>query len=264
MLASLLRERDEVAGDTPHLSHSRVNRYLLCPRQYHLYYLERLRPKVPPAALVFGQIVHQAMAELFAKKADPVKHFTESWGVLKGIPLAYKERENWEKLLAAGERLIQRILADEAPRITEVSVVEQPFTLGISCLDTPFVGIIDLVAHLDGVKTVVDWKTAGAAYAPHEATLADQLTAYALAEPSAQQLAFCVLVKTKAPQVEWHCARRSGEEIAEYLAKVEHVAREISAGHFYKRPGMWCSWCDFLPVCTGDKRRQGETLVVMP
>src|SRR5512143_4078572 len=80
MLASLLRDRDEPAIDTPHLSHSRVNRYLTCPEQYRLYYLENLRPKVPPAALVFGSIVHQALAGLFQKKDDPLKCFGDSWG----------------------------------------------------------------------------------------------------------------------------------------------------------------------------------------
>ena len=33
----------------PHLSHSRINRYLTCPEQYRLYYVEKLRPKPKPA-----------------------------------------------------------------------------------------------------------------------------------------------------------------------------------------------------------------------
>lgn len=37
------------------------------------------------------------------------------------------------------------------------------------------------------------------------------------------------------------------------LAKVEYIAGEITAGHFYQRPGRWCSYCDFLPVCLGDE-----------
>ena len=49
---------------TPHLSHSRINRYLQCPEQYRLYYIENLRPRFPSAGLVFGQLVHQALAAL--------------------------------------------------------------------------------------------------------------------------------------------------------------------------------------------------------
>src|ERR1700733_631224 len=77
MIASLLRDRDEASGHAPHVSHSRINRYLTCPEQYRLYYIENLRPKVPPATLVFGSIMHQSLAELIGKKKDPVKHFVD-------------------------------------------------------------------------------------------------------------------------------------------------------------------------------------------
>jgi hypothetical protein len=266
MLAPFLRDRDEPLGHgaTRHLSHSRVNRYLLCPEQYRLYYLENLRPKVPPAALVFGQIVHQALAELVGKKADPVKWFRDSWGMLKDIPLGFNQRESWDKLNTVGERLLEQFVAEELPKLSAVEAVERPFTLSITSLDLPFVGVIDLVAHVDGRRTVADWKTAGSAFDEHEAAMSDQLTAYKLAEPQTEQLALCVLVKTKEPQILWHLTDRTGDRLTEYLGKVGYVAREISAHRFYKRPGMWCAWCDFLPVCLGDKRKVQETLVTVP
>jgi hypothetical protein len=42
----------------PYLSHSRVSRYLQCPEQYRLYYVENLRPRIPAASLIFGQVIH--------------------------------------------------------------------------------------------------------------------------------------------------------------------------------------------------------------
>jgi CRISPR/Cas system-associated exonuclease Cas4 (RecB family) len=263
MLASLLRDRDEPVTDTPHLSHSRVNRYLTCPEQYRLYYLENLRPKVPPAALVFGQIVHQALAEAFSKKGDPVKCFRDSWGMLKDVRLGFNQRDSWEKLKVSGERLLGRFVSEELPKVGEVSAVEKPFTLAITSLDLPFVGIIDLVGRLNSKRTVVDWKTASSAPDGYEAQMSDQLTAYKLAEPETEQLALCVLVKTKEPQIGWHCVDRTGGQLTEYLAKVGYVAREIAAGRFYKRSGLWCAWCDYLPVCLGDKRKVQETLVTV-
>jgi CRISPR/Cas system-associated exonuclease Cas4 (RecB family) len=264
MIATLLRDRDEpINGTTPYVSHSRINRYLTCPEQYRLYYKENLRPRVPPATLVFGQIVHQALAELLAKKVDPIKCFAESWGMLKDVPLDFNQRESWDKLKASGERLLAKFVAEELPKIGKVRAVERRFTLSITSLDLPFVGIIDLVAQMDGRKTVVDFKTAGSAYDDHEAAMSDQLTAYKLAEPEVERLALCVLVKTKEPQIEWHMTDRTGAQLGEYLAKAGYVAREIMAGRFYKRPGMWCAWCDFLPVCLGDKRKAEETLVTV-
>ena len=266
MLASLLRDRDEPRGNgtTPYLSHSRVNRYLHCPEQYRLYYIENLRPKVPPAALVFGQIVHQALAELVGKKADPVKCFDASWGMLKTVPLDFNQRESWEKLDHAGKAILTKFATEEFPKLSRIESVERPFTLKITSLDLPFLGVIDLVGTIEGKRTVADWKTAGSAFDEHEAAMSDQLTAYKLAEPTAEQLALCVLVKTKEPQILWHVTDRTGERLTEYLSKVGYVAREIGARRFYKRPGFWCAWCDYLPLCTGDTRKAREALVQVP
>jgi RecB family exonuclease len=264
MIAQLIRDPDEPPGNTRHLSHSRVNRYLMCPEQYRLYYIEKLRPKVPPASLVFGALVHQALAELLGKKSDPVKYFTDAWGMLKSINIGFNQRESWEKLKASGEALLAKFAKEELPKLSEITAVERPFKIAITSLDLPFVGIIDLVGKVNGKRTVVDWKTAGSAYEEHEAAMSDQLSAYKLAEPSAEQLALCVLVKTKEPQIAWHTTDRSGTELAQYLSKAGYVGREITASQFYKRPGMWCSWCDFLPVCLGNKQKARETLVTVP
>jgi hypothetical protein len=40
----------------------------------------------------------------------------------------------------------------------------------------------------------------------------------------------------------------SGPRLVEYLKKVKLVAHEIQVDHFYKRPGMWCAFCDYLPL----------------
>jgi CRISPR/Cas system-associated exonuclease Cas4 (RecB family) len=246
------------------MSHSRINRYLMCPEQYRLYYNERLRPRVPPAVLVFGSIMHQSLAELVGKKGDPVKWFTESWGMLKNVPLGFNQRESWDKLRISGERLLVKFATEELPKIGQVKAVEQRFTLSITSLDLPFVGVIDLVADVDSNETVVDFKTAGSAPDEHEAHMSDQLTAYKLAKPQVERSALWVLVKTKEPQILWCPTNRTGDQLGKYLTKVGYVAREITAGRFYKRPGMWCAWCDYLPVCIGDKRRAEETLVTVP
>lgn len=263
MIASLLRERDEPAEKVPHISHSRINRYLLCPEQYRLYYIENLRPRVPSASLVFGSIMHQALAVLFQKKSDPFTFFEESWNMVRHVPLAYNQRENWEKLKASGKALLTKFVNEELPRIQNVTAIERPFTLSVTGLDLPFVGVIDLVGDVDGLKTVVDFKTAGAALDEHDAHMSDQLTAYKLAEPQAERLALWVLVKTKEPQILWRSTERTGQQLTEYLDKAGYVAREIEAGHFYKRPGMWCSWCDYLPVCLDNKQEAADSLVTV-
>jgi len=263
VIETLITEKDELAlpSKTPHLSHSCINRYLLCPEQYRFYYIEKLRLKFPSASLVFGQVVHQALADLFNKKGDPIDLFLRTWSELKEVKLTYGKKQTWEKLQASGQGLLQKFVNEELPRISHVRAVEKKFELNISGLDLPFIGIIDLIAEVDSKNTVADFKTAASDYEEHEAPLSDQLTAYKLARPEAEQVAFWVLIKTKEPKIEWHPSTRSPEEMMEYISKVGYLAREIRAGNFYKRPGKHCSWCDYLPICLGDAKKVKETLM---
>ena len=90
-----LEEKDEriVNDHTPYLSFSRINRYLTCPESYRLYYIERLRLKIPKATLVFGSLIHLALAHLLNKKAEPVKFFTEVWDGLKDVQITYGKKD---------------------------------------------------------------------------------------------------------------------------------------------------------------------------
>ncbi len=261
----ITRRRDEKQGGTspevPHLSYSRLQRYLFCPEQYRLYYVENLRPRIPPAGMVFGQVLHEALAGFFRRSIDPVQTFQKVWGELRGVELAYGERDSWEKLAASGTKLLATFVREEAGRITEVEAVEQGFSLTVTSLGVPLVGVVDLLARLDGTRTVIDFKSAARDYDEHTVILSDQLTAYAVAKPEAEQVALCVFVKGATPRIEWHLARRDGMQITEYLHKAAVVAQAINAGHFYKRPGWWCGSCDFLPVCLGDEHKIRETLV---
>lgn len=259
--AKALQRPDRPTFPSPHLSHAQIAKYLHCPESYRLYYVERLRPRVPAANLVFGQVVHQSLAEFFRNGVDPRWYFVEEWKEMRELGLRFGPRESWEKLDQVGGALLEKFLEEEVPRIGKVQAVEAPFELDLSTLDTPFVGIIDLVADFDGKRTVIDFKTSASHVEAHEAQLSDQLTAYQLAEPEATQAAFCVLVKTKEPKIEWHVTTRSAEQVRDYLAKVGLVAREIQGARFYKRPGKWCSWCEFLPVCLGDAAQIEKTLV---
>jgi hypothetical protein len=206
-------------------------------------------------------VFHQSLAHLFNEKKDPVAFFQNAWTELKDIKLTYSKRESWEKLKDSGNGLLEKFLKDEFPRVGKVRAVERPFKLNVTDLDMPFIGILDLVAEVNDKLTIVDHKTAGATYDDHESEMSDQLTAYKLAEPEVENIALWVFVKTKEPQIEWYPSKRNPNQLTEYLSKLNYVAREITANRFYKRPGMWCSWCDYLSICLGDARKTQETLV---
>src|SRR6267378_4218852 len=99
MIEALLKEKEEAhTGGLPHLSHSRISRYLLCPEQYRLYYVEKLRPRVYSASLVFGQVVHQALAAFFRTGAGPAESFAALWKEIERVELRHGARESWQRL----------------------------------------------------------------------------------------------------------------------------------------------------------------------
>ena len=69
------------------------------------------------------------------------------WENLKDAELTYKQRDSWEKLRNSGQALLEKFVQDELPKISRVEASEKVFTLDITTLDLPFVGVIDL-AHL--------------------------------------------------------------------------------------------------------------------
>jgi PD-(D/E)XK nuclease superfamily len=105
----------------PHLSHSRLQKYITCPEQYRLYYLERLRPKHEAAARVFGAVMHLALAEYFRREQDPLATFAQEWGTCQKFGLRYSQRENWKKLSEIGEALLSKFLAQEAHKFEQCS-----------------------------------------------------------------------------------------------------------------------------------------------
>ncbi len=205
--------------------------------------------------------MHRVLAGHLGSGDDPVRSFDEDWEDLKDAPLRHSSSDSWQSLRDQGRALLEKFAAQETPKLGEVFGVERLFQLGISTLELPFIGTIDLVASLQGKRTVVDFKTSHSSYAMHEVLLADQLTAYQLGEPAAEQVAFCVLLKTKKPRIDWQFAQRTPEQVLAYLAKAEYVARQIERRHFFLRPGKWCAQCDFLPICAGDTQKTRETLV---
>ncbi|GMV90902.1 MAG: hypothetical protein AMXMBFR82_06800 [Candidatus Hydrogenedentota bacterium] len=235
----------------PYLSHSRVDRYLRCPEQYRLYYVENLRPAVKAASLEFGQAIHHSLARFYQNQENPIDVFLEIWEGWREEELRYAFRESWEKLRERGQGLLAQFLMKQQPSLSCIEASEERFELSISNLDVSFVGVIDLVARVDGVVSVIDFKTSSSAYQDHEVELSDQLTAYQLAKPEAQQSVFCVFVKTKEPRIDWYYARRRPEQLTEYLEKVGQVGKLIQQQVFFKRPGKWCAYCDYLPICVG-------------
>ena len=103
MMAATDRNKPLNAEATPHLSYSRLQKYLTCPEQYRLYYIEKLRAMVENASLVFGSVMHLALAEYFRRQIDPARTFLQDWDALKDVQLRFSQKESWQKLRDIGQ-----------------------------------------------------------------------------------------------------------------------------------------------------------------
>ena len=114
MMSATDRNKPLNAGATPHLSYSRLQKYLTCPEQYRLHYIERFRPQVESASLVFGSVMHLALAELFRHGNDPNPLFLGEWDLLKSVNLRFSRKESWQRLRDIGQGLLDKFIQGEA------------------------------------------------------------------------------------------------------------------------------------------------------
>ena len=250
-----------------HFSFSQLKRWLDCPESYRLYYLERLRPRVPSAALVFGRAMHEAIETALTQGTSLAVQFKPTWGDQRDAAMAFSGRQDWESLRQVGEGLAQVFDLEVQPLIGEVHSAEQHLELTLPGVKRPLIGYVDAVVDWRGDagvetpgKTLVEFKTSARVWQSHQFVLSDQLAAYGLAFPEIEQQAVVVLVKTKTSKVQVETLPRRPERAAEFLHKAAVVASDIEAGRFYKRPSQACGWCDYRLLCEGRREEAMEGL----
>ena len=64
--------------DQVKLSHSSINRFLMCGESYRLHYIERLRPTTTTSALVFGTAIDNALNNLLLDQDDAEQTFLDN------------------------------------------------------------------------------------------------------------------------------------------------------------------------------------------
>jgi putative RecB family exonuclease len=246
-----------------HLSYSRISKHSQCPFSYKCQYIDGWKPVKEPANLKYGSAIHAGIERFLTQGEMPVDAFQEEWLKSKDLDLDYGSKESWDSLNQSGIALMELFQAEHMPRFGQVYAVEHKFFIPFS-ESYDFLGFMDCVAEVDGIWTIVDFKTASRSYDESQVLLDDQLTTYAMAARTlgieVERVAFMTLIKTKVPKIEWHFATRSDEQIEEFKSKARFVADDIARGRYEKRSGMHCSWCSYLPICSGNEAAIQETL----
>jgi hypothetical protein len=251
-----------------HCSYTQLATYLQCPLKYKYHYLEGWEERSDKASMIFGRIFESAVESQFLVD-DSIQFFIERWGQLREAPLDYSNGDSWEKMLQQGKQLLAQFREDQRVQIEDGRTDFQiRFRRPLPLSGRDFVGYIDAVGWVDGIRCLIEWKTSAQSYPeslPRLLELDPQLVCYSWAA-QCQNVCLVNFVRKKEPQIQYLHARIRKRQWQVFQQSLDLLVSEMEAGHFYPRSGIrypnnQCLGCSYVGLCLKQKRLVEEKLV---
>jgi len=229
------------------LSHSQVNMYLRCPRQYEFRYLRGL--KVPPgAALVKGKAYDYVCNQNYSEKIKTGKDVKDGMDfVPEGWRAAMDETGGEVDWGSKNATQVAGELNDHARLFfAEIAPQVHPVAVQVEVRREGFLAYIDVV---DDETRVRDNKAKGKLMGANEAHKDLQPTAYAYAMNTPITFAFDVSTPHK---VGLYLTERDMADVAAYERLLDKLRAAIKTGIFLPNPtSKFClpTWCGFWSRC---------------
>jgi DNA helicase-2/ATP-dependent DNA helicase PcrA len=239
-----------------HVSSSAIDTLGRCPQKYLFSYGWGLRGG-PAAAISFGSVMHNTI-QYFVHEfregrrlpfEEVEKKFELEW-TSAGFEDDYQEQE-YKKDGAAQLRAFHASYVASPP---DAIAQEKSFALPLEN-NVVLTGRIDQVNRIaPGEEEILDYKT-GKPREPDQAKKDLQLSVYALAarELFAWNPARLTFYNLQTNQTV--SSARDDKKLNKVRAEIQEAAADIRAGEFPARPGFWCKYCDYEPICPA--REQG-------
>ena len=248
-----------------HLSHSQINMFIRCPKQYYYRYIEEL-VSPPSGMLILGKSGHEAIGYNYGQKIESHKDLKTS-EVVDYFAEDFDSRvENEEpvftdktpgQLKDSGVSVLKEYQKTKS-KLIQPKAVEQEFNIEFENVDYGLKGFIDLVTN---DEKVIDHKFSKRT--PSQAALDEslQLTAYRagyewLFESEPKELGFDYLITKKKPEIRYFETFRTKEDVDEYMELLGQISELIKTGIFYKNTQGWqCSekFCGYFSKCRPHK-----------
>jgi len=237
-------------------SYTQISQYLRCPRE-----------KETRAAMVFGRSFEIALGALFRREDPGAALFTE-WGAYREAALEYKKGETWDRLVHQGIHLLERFVQDARIRIDDPEKNLQIKILHRLPGGSDFLGYVDAIGEIDGIRCIIDWKTTTARYSDHPAgllSLDPQLVCYSWLT-GISEVAFVVFVRKHHPEIQYLKATISEAQRKEFGRLVETTVNQIETGTFASHSGIrfpqnGCVSCSHLGLCLGNEQLIAANLI---
>lgn len=244
-----------------HISHSQIEMYLRCPRQWMYRYVQGL--KIPPSgALIEGSCYHKALEGNFRQKVAsledlPLSHcldlFSDAWE----LRLEEEETIDWGNFSPGaikdqGIGLVREYRESVSPLVLPVKV-EEPYVSEIA--GVKFVSFVDLE---DAHGVIIDHKTSSKAYTQDDVDKSLQASAEAFVLNKAIVFHNHIAIKTRMPKIQIVKTVRMRADIEWYVDMVARIIVQMKTGVAPPRPtGWWCSerFCGYWNLCRGELAR---------
>jgi len=240
-------------------SFTQISQYLRCPRSYRYRYLDGWREKETRAAMAFGRCFESALAAYFRGEDCGAALFKE-WGAFRDAPFEYKRGDTWDRLVHQGVHLLQRFVQDDHIRIPDPGKSLQIKILRSLPGGAEFVGYLDAIGEVNGIRCLIDWKTTTSRYpeGPNGLLSLDpQLICYSWIS-GISEVALVVFVRKHAPEIQYLRTSISEEQRREFGRLVETTISQIESGHFDSHSGIrfpqnGCVSCSHLGLCLNNE-----------
>ena len=241
-------------------SYSQISHFLRCPRSYRYRYLEGWQEKETRAGMIFGRCFEKALAAFFLGQDCGATLF-EEWSSYRDAGLGFKNGENWDRLYHQGMHLLELFARDNRIRIPDPQQNLQVKIERDLPHDNQFVAYLDAIGELDGVRSVIDWKTTSSRYAEEPAgilSLDPQLLCYSWLT-GISEVAFVVFVRKNHPEIQYLRTAISEQQRGEFGDVVATAIDQIQDAHFPYHSGIrfpqnGCVSCPHLGLCFGDQK----------
>ncbi len=252
---------------TPHLSFSALHEYQNCGLKYWFNRIKKLPAEFVPDVLVFGKCIHQVLEEFNyqrQKEETPpvntlVSVFECCWDkAAEDKTIHYSKGKDFSTLRKEGAALIRHFYDNQANDDYRVLAVEEGFSLELSGLPYPIIGLIDLIEEdASGTIIITDYKTTSRAYSQSEIDQNMQLTLYQLAmEQNGYAdrdmiLKLDCLIKTQNPRYEQYYTVRNPQDMQRLQRVIRLLVQGISQEVFLPAAANWmCTNCPYKTHCT--------------
>lgn len=255
-----------------YVSYSQLSLMRSCPFKFRAQYVENLPKDFIPVSLIYGSSLHASL-EVFLRarlegltlSADEMLiAYHAAWQNNRQragahVPVKFGAREDEPAVHALAERTIAAFLASPltAPKGTVLGIEEELRV--VLHPDLPDVlARVDLVTMSETAVYVTDFKTARGKWTPEKALeSSDQLVLYGVTAGTMARhlglpirLAFAVLTKAKAPQVQILPVPTDPTRVQAMTETALQTWSAIQAANFYPNPSpMNCSTCPFKSRC---------------